>query len=309
MIGKTYRDSPKFISMKNSFIFCVILLISLLGGCDSARTDEDLSLVEKEDERGFYPYCTKVLDYYYAPGQHAYLAKFPDFVNGDSCTQSILLGGWGGFVILAFDHDVLNNDGKDVIIYCGSSVQPEPGIVYMMQDENKNGLADETWYEIKGSEYDYSKKNYQLTYYAPKEADGNVLWRDNEGYSGELTNSTMWWWKKDDDSITFRGTLLPEAYCNSGDADGEYWKVKSDLFRYGYAENGQRGRDAIAEDYSKELRGNVFDISDVVDELGNPVELKTIRFVKIQTGVFQRAGWLGEISTEINGVGDLNLLR
>jgi hypothetical protein len=70
-----------------------------LGGCDSARTYEDLSLVEKEDERGFSPYCTKVLDYYYAPGQHAYLAKFPDFVNGDSCTQSILLGGWGGFVV------------------------------------------------------------------------------------------------------------------------------------------------------------------------------------------------------------------
>ena len=116
--------------MKNCIIICIILLTSLLVGCDSAKTDENLSFEDKEEERGISPYCSMVLDYYYAPGQHAYLAKFPDFVSGDSCTQSILLGGWGGFVVLAFDHDVLNNDGKDVIIYCGSSVQPEPGVVY-----------------------------------------------------------------------------------------------------------------------------------------------------------------------------------
>lgn len=29
----------------------------------------------------------------------------------------------------------------------------EPGIVWVMQDVNGNGLPDDTWYQLKGSEY------------------------------------------------------------------------------------------------------------------------------------------------------------
>ena len=296
--------------MRKCFIFNLFLLGKILLGCTQTESDGDSFPLDQSEERGMSPYCSAVLDYYYAPGQHAYIAQYPDFIQGDSSKRSILLGGWGGYVVLAFDHDIENEEGDDIIIYSGSSVQPEPGVVYFMSDKNQNGLADEVWYEVMGSEFHLSNHRYQLTYYAPKSSDANVLWRDNEGRTGELLNSSTWWWNSKDDSITFCGTLLPEAYYNDGTAENEYWKIFPDLFRYGYAENGNRGKGvAAAEDYSVELKGNCFDISDVVDEFGNAVELKSVRFIKVQSGVFQIAGWLGEISTEINGAGDLHLLK
>jgi len=35
------------------------------------------------------------------------------------------------------------------------------------------------------------------------------------------------------------------------------------------------------------------------------VNLPHIRFIKIQTAVFQQAGWLNEVSTEVRGAKDL----
>lgn len=42
---------------------------------------------------------------------------------------------------------------------------------------------------------------------------------------------------------------------------------------------------------------------------GRPADLKYIDFVKIQTGVQAKAGWLGENSTEVFGISDYNLLK
>ena len=50
------------------------------------------------------------------------------------------------------------------------------------------------------------------------------------------------------------------------------------------------------------------DISNAVDGSGNLANLSKIDFIKVQSGVFQVAGWLNEISTEISGAADLHLL-
>lgn len=292
--------------MKN-WLIPSILFFMIFGF--SCTEEESNSFNEDKKDINPTPYCSEVIDYYYAPGQHAYRAEFPNFVQGDSCEKSILLGGWGGYVVMAFDHDVINEEGCDIIIYCGSSVQPEPGVVYFMQDENENGLPDEEWYEVKGSEFNHSTRGYSLTYYAPNSEGGNVKWKDNQGGEGELPNSYSWWWRSEDDSVTFTGTLLPEAYVNNGDTVAPYWEVKRDLFLYGYAENGKRVGNEFALDYLESKKGNCFDISDVVDERGDEVDLTSVRFIKVQSGVFQIAGWLGEISTEINGAADLHLLK
>ena len=39
--------------------------------------------------------------------------------------------------------------------------------------------------------------------------------------------------------------------------------------------------------------------------MGNAIKLPSIRFIKIQTAVFQQAGWLNEVSTEVRGAKDL----
>ena len=89
--------------------------------------------------------------------------------------------------------------------------------------------------------------------------------------------------------------------------------MKQHLFAYGYAENGTapdrtEGNGFLAKDYDPALKGNRIELDSAIDNQGAPVDLPSIRFVKVQTGVFQQAGWLGEISTEINGVADLHLL-
>lgn len=75
-----------------------------------------------------------------------------------------------------FDHSVYNkpdvssNGGYDFSIignpFDGSS---EPGIVYVMQDENGDGLPNDTWYELRGSETGKAEtyQHYAVTYYRP----------------------------------------------------------------------------------------------------------------------------------------------
>ena len=53
----------------------------------------------------------------------------------------------------------------------------------------------------------------------------------------------------------------------------------------------------------------MFDISNAVDKTGNKVNLQGITFIKVQSGIFQVAGWLNEISTEISGAVDLSLVE
>ena len=50
-----------------------------------------------------------------------------------------------------------------------------------------------------------------------------------------------------------------------------------------------------------------FKIENAVDGNGEPANLAYIDFVKVQTGVNAKAGWLGENSTEVFGFTDENL--
>ena len=45
----------------------------------------------------------------------------------------------------------------------------EPGVVWVMKDENENGEADDTWYQLAGSDYFFSTTllDYQVSYANP----------------------------------------------------------------------------------------------------------------------------------------------
>ena len=51
---------------------------------------------------------------------------------------------------------------------------------------------------------------------------------------------------------------------------------------------------------------NYFRISDAVNPDGSAANLSHIDFIKVQTGVNAKAGWLGENSTEVFGFTDEN---
>jgi hypothetical protein len=68
----------------------------------------------------------------------------------------------------------------------------EPGIVYVMQDANGNGLPDDTWYELAGSEFSKGTTNrkYSVTYTKPASATADIPWTDSDGKSGVIGRNT-----------------------------------------------------------------------------------------------------------------------
>jgi hypothetical protein len=252
-------------------------------------------------------YVSKVFDYVYSPGQQASLVKKTDvtnFIGEPSVDKGCLhLGGFGGYVIAGFDHNVENGDDFDFEVFSMKGAWPEPGVVYVMSDTNGDGKPNDTWYELKGNQYKNSKRNYWVRYYRAEDDASNITWLDSQGNRGALVSglgskyTAGWWWSATkNDSITLSGTRLPDAFDR--DSNG-YWSVPASRFTKGYAKN------VTGTDYNPTLGANSFDISDAVDSLGHSVELPNIRFIKVQTGVFQRAGWMNEVSTEVMGARDL----
>ena len=279
------------------FFFFFILLFYI----SCKQTDEPTETSE---------YISKVFDYVYAPGQHSALAAPTDtefFIgNPDEHTKFVYLGGFGGYIIAGFDHNISNHASVDFEVLLMKSSTPEPAIVYVMQDKNGDGIPNETWYELKGSQFENSKRNYWVRYFKSASDTTNITWLDSEGVTGELkagygsTNSSGWWWQATtSDSITFYGTRLPDAYENTGTESAQFWVVPAEKFKWGYAENNS------GDDYDATTGSNKLDISNAVDENGNAVSLTNIRFLKIQTAVFQQAGWVNEVSAELRGAREI----
>ena len=233
----------------------------------------------------------------------------------------ISLGAYGGYVVFGFDHPVANVEGAyDLKIYGNAFLASgnssggscEPGIVMVSVDENGDGLPNDTWYELAGSEYtkESTKKNYQITYYRPApdkvaDSDGKhisdltyIRYTTNyadepEGYVEKNVFHTQSYWPEwiDAEILEFEGTKLAD---NAIDESGEGMNYVLHYFDWGYADNRSNETDSG------------FKIDWAVDADGNPVKLNKIDFVKVYTGVNQCCGWLGETSTEICGAEDLH---
>lgn len=209
----------------------------------------------------------------------------------------VSLGGFGGYIVVGFDHSIENRGGYDFSIegnqFDGSS---EPGIVWVSQDVNGNGLPDDEWYELKGSEFGKPEtmQDYAVTYFRPAPSSATP-WEDNKGQKGSIDWLTFHkqpfyypLWVKED-SYTLFGTCL--KHRTRQDPKTSFWYNGS--FGWGYADNMGEPKDR-------------FKISDAVNGDGTPANLPHIDFIKVQTGVNVKAGWLGENSTEVFKFTDLN---
>lgn len=294
---------------------------------------------------GFSPYVTKVLDYCPAAGQ--FTNTMPEYEEGDTQETMnrkaleaiggnrrglISLGGFGGYIVVGFDHTIENRPGVCDFRVLGNAFYAsghteygscEPGIIQVAYDANGNGLPDEDeWYEIAGSSHSGGREswldaaeeagndtrtveNYRITYHRPEtepagDAEQYIRWEDSEGGSGYVAKNRYHsqpyfpLWIEEDD-LTFEGTRLPQ---NGIDLSGEGNNFVLYKFAYGYADNEPNTADASA-----------IDIGWAVDAEGNPADLPGADFIRIYTGVNQQNGWLGENSTEIMGVEDLHLLE
>jgi hypothetical protein len=247
-------------------------------------------------------YVMQFFEYNPAPGQ---------FLNTDIASEStartivgneqglVSLGAWGGYVVYGFDHTVVDSTGPDLLVIGNAfSKFAEPGVVWVMQDQNGNGKPDDTWFEIEGSASSKPGyiRNYSVTYYRPDPIDGNVPWKNNKGDSGYILTNIFnvhdyYPDNKIENSYTLTGTLLPST--NIDTTDPNY--ITSASFDYGYCDNSAGG------DY--------IDLTTAIDATGKRVYLKGIDFVKIQTGIYYNMGWLGEQSTEVAGIADARLYK
>lgn len=307
--------------------------LTLKVEANGTTTIYNSEIIVSQETKPYSKYISDVLDFRPAVGQ--FTNDIPEYVSGNTSAEmlqkakkslvggsssEISLGGFGGYVVFGFDHTIPNLEGRDFKIlgnaFWGDEALEEragscePGIIMVAYDKNKNGKPDENeWFEIAGSEYfkDKTIKNYSITYFKPDENKTQIpgtefwqtdveylKWQDNQGNSGYKTKNTfhaqsyypLW---ISEDSYNFTGTKIPDNFYEQSE---NYWVGKS--YEFGYADNAPNSDEA----------SNI-DISWAVDKNGNYVKLPGIDFVKVYTGVNQENGWLGEVSTEVDGAYDL----
>lgn len=304
----TTSDDDNQISMTRTFV------VTVYGEKDFYRPKNGASQAD----------WNKVIEYTPAPGQFINELKTGGFDASHVTPEAavsyaesrlmednwVSLGGFGGYVIVGFDHSIDNSRTYDFGIisnaFDGSS---EPGVVWVMQDENGNGYPDDTWYELAGSETGKIEtyRDYAVTYYRPSAPKMPVQWTDNYGNNGEIDylqqfhNQDYYYplWIGTD-SYTLTGTRL-EARNYDQSGNGSYWIQPH--YDWGYADNFS------PSDFNSENKANLFRISNAIDFEGNPINLSHIDFVKVQCAVNSKSGWLGELSTEVCGFYDYSLKR
>lgn len=277
----------------------------------------------------FSPDISKVFDFVPAPGQFVnVLPKWEKGMNKDAIIKAVenrlvgkknelvSLGAFGGYIEFGFDHMVRNLEGADLGIL-GNAFEhsSEPGIVMVSYDTNHNGLPDDAWYELHGSEHGNKKtiKNYEITYFKPAKdkkpepdqansiSDATYIkWSDNQGNQGYIPKNTFHsqnyypeWIKED--SYTLKGTKLPNNVINTKPDGTGYWYLEA--YEWGYVDNKANNTP----------EGANFDISWARDSQGKTVALPGVHFVRVYTALNQLAGQLGETSTEITRAYDIRL--
>ena len=192
------------------------------------------------------------------------------------------------------------------------------------------GTSPETaeWYELAGSEYyTTATPNVTITYQRPDAEQGEhtqpysvydryipfrAEWTDRNGtecdtvgYMMKLTFHTQSYYPTwiDADRLTFRGSRLPDNAINRG-GDGTDSDNPQNWISYRYAADAYGYADAAPTD---DKTYNTFDLDWAVDGNGNPVKLTHADFIRVQTGVLQMCGWIGEQSTEVCSVENLHL--
>lgn len=313
------------------YLYLLFSLSLVLTACDDDN-DQTACICPQIDA-----HVARVFDYRPAVGQ--FVNEYPKYEPGDTQEDMnrkvleaiggdarglVTLGGFGGYVVVGFDHSIENIAGLRDFRILGNAFEgsAEPGVVMVSHDANQNGLPDDEWYELAGSAHQEPMtepwlekakaagndirvyRDYEITYHRPEvetaaENAQYIRWEDNQQRSGFKAKNSfhlqsyypLW---INEDYLTFKGTCLPQNGLDSSD-EGSYFVCHK--FAFGYADN----------DLNSSL-GATFDIDWAITADGQKANLTSIDFIKIYTGVNQENGWIGECSTEVSGVEDLHLL-
>lgn len=273
-------------------------------------------------------FASGVSEYLPAPGQYTNA----DFIGTPTAANSLIgnnrglvsLGAYGGSITLQFASGIKNDPnnpyGVDFTVFGNATpTWSEPGIVQVMKDENKNGLPDDTWYEIAGSDHywETTTSNYEITYRnSGINTATDIYWTDNQQNSGIIPENSF-----HRQSYYPHAELFPTVPISSFTLKGTRLAGQIDLSNpgvvnsyrraFGYADNTPvlSFSEKIPDNpYTSEIEGSGGDAIDIdwaIGVYGNYVKLDEIHFIRIYTAMNALAGWLGEISTEITGICDV----
>lgn len=316
-------------------------IVSLTVTDDSGITETKSATVTVATEATAYsPYISEVLEY--RPAIFNDKGLGPKFGPNETYTTvletvgtelkgknyleinaGVNLGSFGGFIVFRFDHTVMNVEGlRDFRI--GHSLNktsyPGQGVVYVSFDANGNGLADDEWYEIAGSEYSKVTERRDLTIIYTRPADlaptattenwapYTVNGKETGFYCYAMTNwgitntVTAWpaWLKESDEgaTLTFSGCTMLTPLIPVPSYPNGFPSSTFDWYDYGYVCNSN-ARDEV---------GSSFDIDWARDQEGNKVNLPGIDFVKVQNATLLDLGFsYGPACVQINSAIDLHL--
>ncbi|MDE7129092.1 MAG: cell surface protein [Alistipes sp.] len=281
------------------------------------------------------PYISEVFDYTPAPGQFVNDVEKGGF-SGENTYEAanafaasrllnnrfISLGSWGGYIVVGFDHSIMASGGNEIAIAGNQfDTSSEPGIIWVMQDTNGNGLPDDEWFELRGSETGKpeTRQRHAAIYTRPSAARASSPWLTIDGEQGTVDylasyHSQDYYYPAwvESDRLTLYGTRLQSRTWRDESVPTEYWIL--DPFGWGYADN--YGCDRVenwtpSDDPALDSRSVVtyHHISNAMNADGSPADLAWIDFIKVQTGVLDKAGWLGENSTSIVSIADNTMRR
>ncbi len=307
--GATQSSTSEYLTVTPTEKGTYSVSVTANDGTSTASTTATVECVAPEGS--YYRQATEesaaqmnhVYEFIPAPGQ------FIDYQEGttmegvldnlNASNSVAYIGAYGGYFIVGFDHSVDNSDGADLYIKGNAfSGWSEPGIVWVMQDENGDGLPNDTWYELAGSEAGSSdtKKGYAITYYKPDQAQQDVLWSDNMGnissvdYNGYHNQDYYFPMFIAEDAYTLTGTRLGSTMA-IGDLE------TSVGYDWGYVDNYGPGAPDNA----------LFEIDNAIQADGSSIELKYIDFVKVHTAMIGKGAAVGEISCEAGSPYDYHL--
>lgn len=282
--------------MLKKFKFALGLLLLVVGGCGEKGVDGGVIPQDAEFE---------VVEYMPAPGQFVN-EGYSATTMAEACAYAqerlenryyVSLGGFGGYIIVKFATPVLNTGDYDFGIYGNSfATSSEPGVVWVAQDANGNGVADDEWFELCGSESDKatSLQGYAITYSRTSDTT-KIAWRDSEGASGVIERNQAHsqdyfpaWVTAQEYTLT--GTLLPDNAVWS--EINQEWQLLP--FEWGYADNY-----SSIDCYDR--KANIFRISNARTSSGEAANLSHIDFVKVQSATNAVHVPIGEVSTEVCG--------
>ena len=135
-------------------IFAITAIVFVTSSCNSDDViTEELENHYRAKTETSVAYQTKVFEYTPAPGQFINDTKTGGFTGNETTSEVasiyaeqrmkngtfVSLGGFGGYIVVGFDHSIPNKSGYDLRIRSiAIDNSSEPGIVWVMQDSNGN---------------------------------------------------------------------------------------------------------------------------------------------------------------------------